>query len=131
VVYEDVPIAMPDAQRTPLLKARDFAIDTKVLDDLSREIAQLKLPPRKIGTLEVTQVVKHPGVNHPNPGADLNDYEYVVRGSACLDSNGRPVANAFWDPGTRTMTLCYGWIAQIENVGRSVIAEGVAHKVVR
>lgn len=55
-------------------------------------------------------------------GGNTNEYRVVA--DACLAEDGRPVPNAFWQRNTRNIVLCYGMVAEVEAVGKTIIASG-------
>jgi len=131
VVYEPVPDGLPESSTAELTHARTLVADARVLDIVAGQLVQLRLPYKMVGRMQITTRSLHPGVNHPETGSDLGEYDYVVRSDACLDKEGNPEVNAYWSPGNHTMTLCYALVNEIENTGKSVIAEAVAKNFVQ
>jgi hypothetical protein len=131
VVYEPVPNGLSESWAASFAHARTLLTDASVLDVVAGQLVQLRLPYKMVGRMQITTRSLHPGVNHPEAGADLGEYDYVVRADACLDKTGNPEINAYWNSENHTMTLCYALVNVIENTGRSVIAEAVAKNFVR
>ena len=131
VLYNSVPDGLSDALAAALSHSRTLIMNEHVLDIIAGQLVQLRLPYKTIGRFQMPTPSRHPGVNHPKPGADLGEYEYVVRGDACLDETGNPEINASWDSSNHTITLCYALVKVMENTGKSIIAgaasEGYVH----
>ncbi len=58
-----------------------------------------------------------------------NTYEYRINADACLNEDNEPMVNAFWRPQSRTITLCYGLVANVRAIGMEFIASAKTRMV--
>lgn len=152
VLYHQVPTGLPNGFGAALSHARQIVLALEMLDFVGNELLSLKKtsrdaaldlvqraldakklreeaeaarsrPPVRLGDLSLGGPVIVPNPDHPAEGAPLQGYNYTVIGDSCLRDKGEPWVNAYWDSAARSITLCYGLVAEIEYVGRRLLAE--------
>lgn len=133
VLYHPVANRLTGEVREQQERAREVAQKMGTLDDIAADIKLLREPPRtKISTARVRSwdelMDLDNNVQHPANGADLSLYDYTVVGDSCLDKDGQPQVNAFWDPNTHSIVLCYALVDSIAGVGESLIARATQSK---
>ena len=143
VVYQGVPEGLPNGASADLSHGRQLAQDLGILDIVGKDLLSLKAPansivpltrhlsdkskqqmPIQFGRIDMTPLGEiGPHVEHPQTGASEMDYDYRVIGDNCLDGNNQPEENAYWEPSSRAIVLCYAWVNKVEYIGKRLLAE--------
>jgi hypothetical protein len=118
IVYDPVPPEVSGAVRAELENDLAYAKDSDALEVIGDQLKNVRFSGPAAGSSSATA-----GVRHPGPAANLADFDYVLRGNACVGASGAPIADAWWNPKSRTLTPCYGLIAQIRHIETALIAQ--------
>jgi hypothetical protein len=143
VLYHQVPDGLPNGLSATLSHERQVVQDLGTLDLVGRNLLLLKTPPDS--TVESGQWALEakrnlairqdplsvplgdwspfPHLDHPSDGDSLSAYNYTVVGDSCLNDNGEPNVNAYWEPNSKSIKLCYGLVAMAEALGKRLLAE--------
>jgi hypothetical protein len=144
VLYHLVPEGLANGGSTALLHGRQIAQDFGILDMVGNNLLLLKTPPslgveigQKImdsvkprtpvrsGDIDMKPVVQDlmPHVDHPADEGFRYAYDYMVVGDSCLNDRNEPKENAYWEPKTHTIRLCYAWVNRIQYIGKRLLAD--------
>ena len=142
VLYRQVPVGLPDGLTATLSRDRQEARALGTLDFIGHNLLLLKTPPNQDVEAEqrildakrnltmkqdplsipLENLSPFPHVDHPSEDDSLSAYNYTVVGDSCLDSSNRPEQNAFWEPKTQSVVLCYAWVGLVEDLGKRLLA---------
>jgi hypothetical protein len=144
VLYHPVPEGLPNDESSVLSHGQQMAQDLGILDMVGNNLLLLKTPPSlgvqigqkvldiskprtpmRLGDIDMKPVVQDlkPHLEHPANEDIRFAYDYMVIGDSCLNPRNEPEENAYWDPQTHTIKLCYGWVNLVEYVGKRLLAE--------
>ena len=115
------------ALRDALLRAKHTVEDMKVLEGVAEVIRGLKPPPdfgpQRASLDQLTQKMLENLASKPLTPAEIErKYRFRATADSCLTKDGKAMVNAFWNRDERTIILCYGFVAEVENIGKSLIA---------
>jgi hypothetical protein len=132
VVHNPVPNGLRDNWSATLARERQFVQSIGILDVVAQNLFGLKRTDKDVYLEQIQRrlnkrpsdgpLIRANTIEHPTPGTSLAAYNYTVIGDSCLDKNGEPEINAYWNDKQRSVTLCYAMVAQIEYVGKLLIA---------
>lgn len=120
--YHPIDQGVPEQFKGSLTHAMEVAETNKVLESVAESFNRLTPPPAtrtQRNRSVILEVLKGMPAGAP---ATESMFDYRVVGDACLNKDGEPTINALWDRQAKTLILCYGLVAVIENVGKSLIA---------
>ncbi len=131
VFYHPVGDDVPEPLRRRLIQGMQRVQASHVLEDVASVMSGVRPPQSLLGNgrlghpLDIDRTIRI-GLHGPTEPGDEEYLEsqddYRVIGDACLDGKGGAIVNAEWNPQTRSITLCYALVDQIESVNKLELA---------